>query len=75
MTCQKHFDEYLDLSDAERKKIECKYSPKKLFLKAYNYNVWFENEKSTDGKDSVDLSDMPPQRVMQKEKQEKDSKF
>ena len=42
----------------KEKKLNAK--PKKLFLKAYNYNVWFENEKSTVGKESVDLSDMPP---------------
>ena len=31
-----YFDEYSDISDAE-KKMECKYKPRKLVLKAYNY--------------------------------------
>ena len=48
-----YFDEYFELSDAKRKKIEPKYEPSKLFLEAYNYDARFEKEKS------VDLSDMP----------------
>ena len=57
-----YFNEYYDLSDAERKKMKLK----KLFLKAYNYDVWFENEESTDKEDSTDdkksadLYDIPP---------------
>ena len=31
-----------------------KYDPKKLFLKAYNYDVWFENEESIDKEASTD---------------------
>ena len=61
-----YFDEYYELSDAKRKKIESKYDPKKLFLKKYNYDNWFENqestdnEESTDKKGSLDLFDMLP---------------
>ena len=59
-----YFDEYDELSDAKRKNMEPKYGPKKLFLKKYNYDNWFENEESTDKeeltdkKDSLDLFDM-----------------
>ena len=47
------------------------YEPEKLFLKAYNYNSWYESEESTvkkestdkdestDKEKSVDLSDVP----------------
>ena len=28
--------------------MEFKYDPKKLFQKAHNYDVWFENEESID---------------------------
>ena len=44
-----------------------KYDPINLFLETYNYNVWFENEESTDTTsrksdedESVDLHDMLP---------------
>ena len=55
-----YFDEYNELSDAKRKDIELKYDPTNLFLKTYNYELWFENEESTDREESLDLSDMPP---------------
>ena len=42
-----------------KEKKESKYDPKNLFLEAYNYNDWFENEESTNKEESVDLSDMP----------------
>ena len=66
-----YFNEYNQLSVAKRNKMKHKYDPIKLFLETCNYDVWFENEKSTDKeelsdttrksdkKDSVDLSDMP----------------
>ena len=38
-----HFDEYYDLSDAERKKSKHEYKPKMLFLKLYNYDKWLNN--------------------------------
>ena len=72
-----YFDEYYDLSDAGRKKMEHKYKPKSLFLKACNYDLCLENEKSTDKKDlndkneSVDLSDMPPMEGDEEEIKEK----
>ena len=55
-----YFDEYNELSDAKRKDIELKYDPTNLFLKTYNYELWFENEETTDREESLDLSDMPP---------------
>ena len=52
-----YFDEYYELSDA--KKIESKYDPDKLFLKAYNFDIWFENEETNDTIRKIkDLSDM-----------------
>ena len=56
-------------------KIEDKYKLKKLFLKAYNYTDWFENEESTDKEESEDLSDIPPQGGAQKVKQLKQLKI
>ena len=41
-----YFDEYYKLSDT--KKIESKYDPDKLSLKAYNYDMWFENRETND---------------------------
>ena len=32
-----YFDEYYDLSDAEREKMEHKYQPKKLFFKSHRF--------------------------------------
>ena len=52
-----------------------KYDPIHLFIDAYNYYVWFENEQSTDtssrksGKEkSVDLSEMPRTRRSKRKK-------
>ena len=42
------FDEYNELPDAKRNKMEHQYGPKKLFLETYDYGVWSENEKSSD---------------------------
>ena len=36
-----------------------KYDPIYLFLETYNYDVWLENEESTDKEESTDLSPMP----------------
>ena len=52
-----YFDEYYKLSDA--KKIESKYDPDKLSLKAYNYDIWFENRETNDTIRKIeDLSDI-----------------
>ena len=55
------------LSDAKKRKLGNKYGPINLFIETYNYDVWFENEESTDTTSrksdkhkSADLSDMPP---------------
>ena len=55
-----YFDKYNELSDAKERNIEVKYDPNNLFLKSYNYSLWFENEESTDREGCADLSDMPP---------------
>ena len=34
--------------------MQYKYDPTKLFLKTYNYDVWFENEQLTDRKKPTD---------------------
>ena len=57
------------------KKIENKYKLKKLFLKAYNNNDWFENEESTDEEESEDLSVITPQGGAQKVKELKQLKI
>ena len=49
-----------------------KYNPIKLFLKAYNYDVWFEIEewsdktRKSDEKEFAHLSDIHPYKVMKK---------
>ena len=54
------------LSDAERKNMNNRYKPIKLFIEGYNYNDWYKNvessdkEKLSDKEELVDLSDMPP---------------
>ena len=52
-----YFDEYYELPDVKRNKITNKYDPKQFFLKAYNYEVWLENEESTD---KEEFSNLPP---------------
>ena len=46
------------IDQMHKNKMEHRYG--KLFLKANNYDAWFENEESTDQEESVDLPDMPP---------------
>ena len=50
--------------------MNCKYKLKKVFLEGHDYRVWSKNgqkladkEASTNKKESVDLSDMPPVEV------------
>ena len=47
----------MTLSDAKKRKLSNKYAPANLFLKTYNYDVWFENEKLTDTRKSEKLAD------------------
>ena len=68
---QVYFDEYYKLPDAKRNKMKLKYNPKKLFLKAYNYGVRFESEKSTDKEESTDLPPMPTPECDEKVKERK----
>ena len=56
-----YFEECNELSDGKRKNIELKYDLTNLFLKTFNYDLWFENkEEATDKEEFVDLSGMPP---------------
>ena len=61
--------------------MELKYDPKKFFLKAYNYDMWFENEESTyttrksDKEESVELSHRPPLEGDEKVKEGKGLKI
>ena len=57
-----YFDEYNKLPDATENKMEPKYDPDNLFLKTYNYDVWFENEESTNTsrESNKEESDMSP---------------
>ena len=69
-----YFDEYYELSDA--KKIESKYDPDKLFLKAYNFDIWFENEETNDTIRKIkDLSDMSEIEAHEEVKEGKELKF
>ena len=49
-----YFDEYYELPNAKKEKIESKYDPTELFLKPYNCDVWFENEESSDKEESTE---------------------
>ena len=35
-----HFDEYYDLLNAKRSKIDCQYDPANLALDEYDYSEW-----------------------------------
>ena len=39
-----YFDEYYDLSDAKRSKIDSKYELANLTLDEYNYNEWYKEK-------------------------------
>ena len=39
-----YFDEYYDLSDAKRSKIDSKYELAHLTLDEYNYNEWYKEK-------------------------------
>ena len=52
-----YFDEYYGLAEAKRKKLESKYEPDKLFLEAYNYDVWCENQESSDREELTDKNE------------------
>ena len=70
-------------SDNKRRKFSNKYDPINFFVETFNYDVWFENEKSTetatriekvgstDKEESVDLSDIPPLESDEKEVKER----
>ena len=48
-----YFDKYKASSDAQKRKLGCKYNPINLFLETYNYDMWFENEESTEATKTV----------------------
>ena len=43
-----YFDEYNELPNAKRNKMDPKYDLDNLFLETYNYDDWFKNQESTD---------------------------
>ena len=51
-----YFDEFYDLSDAKRSKMDPKEYPTNLILDAYDHSEWYKG----------DLSSMPPQKMMKK---------
>ena len=62
MTCQKYvFINTRLFQMLEKRKLVNKYDPINLFLEAYNYDVWFESEESSDTtKTDEKFTDLPP---------------
>ena len=55
------FYKYKALSDVKKRKLVNKYDPINLFLEAYNYDVWFESEESSNTtKTDEKFTDLPP---------------
>ena len=54
-----YFDKYKPLSDAKKRKLSSKYDPINLFLETYKYDVWMENEESTDTTSRKNDKDVP----------------
>ena len=51
----------------QKKKIQPKYDPDKLFLKTYDYDDgWYTEKKLDDEEESVDLSIVPPLQIIKK---------
>ena len=50
----------MTFSDAKKRKLSNEYDSTNFFLETYNYDVWFENDESTDTKTNSDLPRMPP---------------
>ena len=44
-------DEYNELADAKKRKLNDNYDPESLFLKEYDYSVWSENKEQSTGKE------------------------
>ena len=56
-----YYEEHCYLSHAKRKKMNCKYKPKKFFIKGYDYSMWSKHEDISSVKEeSLDVPDMPP---------------
>ena len=76
-----YFDQYKALPDAQKRKLANKFHPINLFFETCNYNIWFENEESSDTarkkekEESVDLSNMPPIEGGKEVKQAKEIKI
>ena len=52
-----YFDEYYDLSDSKRSKMDSKYDcPTNLTLQRYNYSEWYKEKPG----DEEELNDLPP---------------
>ena len=54
-----YFDKYKPLSDAKKRKLSSKYDSINLFLETYKYDVWIENEESTDTTSRKNDKDVP----------------
>ena len=77
-----YYDEYNELSDDKRNKMDPQCDPKNLFIEGHDYSVWLENEESTDREELtdkkeltdkeeyVDLSEMSPVEGNQEEVKE-----
>ena len=51
----------------QKKKIQPKHDPDKLFLKTYDYDDgWYTEKKLDDEEESVDLSIVPPLQIIKK---------
>ena len=55
--------------------MEHKNKPTKLFLEAYIYSNWFQNDELTDKEESADLTNMPPLKDDEEVKEVKGLKF
>ena len=66
-----YFNQYMTLSDTKKRTFGKKYDPESLFLEGHDYSLRSENnEESTDKDESIDFSDMPPQRGDEEEVRE-----
>ena len=53
--------------------MDNKYDPINSFLEAYNYDVWFESEESSDATKTDEKStDLPPMLPLEKKNKEND---
>ena len=71
---QIYFDEYSELPDSKRNKMDHKYDL--LFLQTCNYDVWSGKEESPDTTKTVEKStDLPPMLPMEGNEKVKEEKL